>query len=54
MALFTVGSVLGACSSSNIILAMLGEELERVKPRFGVVGSSLSLVTDSCPGGWPN
>lgn len=32
---------------------MFGEELERVKPLFGVAGSSFSLVTDSCPDGRP-
>lgn len=47
------GRVFGACSSSNNILAMFGEELERVKPLFGVDGSSFSLVTDNCPGGRP-
>lgn len=47
------GRVFGACSSSNNILAMFGEEFERVKPLFGVDGSSFSLVTDNCPGGRP-
>ena len=31
-------------SSSAIIFAMLGEELDRVNPRRGVLGSSFSLV----------
>ena len=46
-------STVGSCfASSSIILAILGEELERCSPRFFSRGSSCSLavyVPDVCP-----